>query len=159
MGFRASVFLNVDPARISLWQGNPSVRAHAGKCPLPLQKASGTVYRQTIDGVTGFVFASSRGGVLNKSSLNKVRKRIVRDANETTGDGDVKLPDFSCHILRHTFCTNLIKGGVELTAASALMGHRDIQTTANIYNDIHQQEQKQKAMEQMTEYAKKAGTV
>lgn len=36
--------------------------------------------------------------------------------------------------LRHTYCTNLQKAGVDLKTASYLMGHSDIQTTANIYS-------------------------
>ncbi len=119
-----------------------------------IQRESGAECRQTIDGVTDFVFVNRFGDVQHQGTLNKALKRIVKHANDTAGEGVILLPQFSCHTLRHTFCTNLIKGGVELTAASALMGHRDIQTTANIYNDV-QQEQKEKAMDQMTAYARR----
>lgn len=43
-------------------------------------------------------------------------------------DFNVKL-----HDLRHSFCTYLCANGVELQYAQYLMGHADIQTTANIY--------------------------
>lgn len=41
--------------------------------------------------------------------------------------------DFVPYFLRHTFCTDLQKKGVDIRAAQKLMGHADIQTTANIY--------------------------
>ena len=41
--------------------------------------------------------------------------------------------DFRPYYLRHTFCTNLCKYNVDVRTAQKLMGHADIQTTANIY--------------------------
>ena len=41
--------------------------------------------------------------------------------------------DVTLHGLRHSFCTYLCANGVELQYAQYLMGHADIQTTANIY--------------------------
>lgn len=42
-------------------------------------------------------------------------------------------PDFVPYMLRHTYCTDLQKKGVDIRAAQKLMGHADISTTANIY--------------------------
>lgn len=41
--------------------------------------------------------------------------------------------DLTIYCLRHTFCTDLQRAGVPLNVAKELMGHSDIQTTANIY--------------------------
>lgn len=41
--------------------------------------------------------------------------------------------DFVPYCLRHTFCTDLQKAGVDVRTAQKLMGHADISTTANIY--------------------------
>ena len=41
--------------------------------------------------------------------------------------------DFTPYMLRHTYCTDLQKNGVDVRAAQKLMGHADIRTTANIY--------------------------
>ena len=43
-------------------------------------------------------------------------------------------PDFVPYLLRHTYCTDLKKKGVDLRIARDFMGHADIQTTANIYD-------------------------
>ena len=41
--------------------------------------------------------------------------------------------DLTSYCLRHTFCTDLQKKGVDLRSAQYLMGHSDITLTANIY--------------------------
>ena len=41
--------------------------------------------------------------------------------------------DFVPYCLRHTYCTDLQKAGVDVRTAQKLMGHADISTTANIY--------------------------
>ena len=37
------------------------------------------------------------------------------------------------HILRHTYCTNLLNNGVDITLIRDLAGHSDIKTTAKYY--------------------------
>jgi integrase/recombinase XerD len=37
------------------------------------------------------------------------------------------------HILRHTYCTNLLHNGADITFIKELAGHQDIQTTAKYY--------------------------
>ena len=51
---------------------------------------------------------------------NKIIKSVVAD-------------DLTPYCLRHTFCMDLQRAGVSLNVAKELMGHSDIQTTANIY--------------------------
>ena len=41
--------------------------------------------------------------------------------------------DFVPYDLRHTYCTDLQKKGVDIRTAQYLMGHADIKMTANIY--------------------------
>lgn len=43
------------------------------------------------------------------------------------------LPDFSCHHLRHTFATRLCEAESNLKVIQAVMGHRNIETTMDIY--------------------------
>lgn len=45
-------------------------------------------------------------------------------------------PSITPHYLRHTYCSNLRRQGVDLKTAQYLMGHSDIATTANIYNHV-----------------------
>ena len=42
--------------------------------------------------------------------------------------------DLCSYCLRHTFCTNLQKRGIDIRMAQKLMGHSDIRMTANVYS-------------------------
>lgn len=44
--------------------------------------------------------------------------------------------DLVPYCLRHTFCTNLQKQGVDIRTAQKLMGHADIKMTVNIYTHV-----------------------
>lgn len=46
--------------------------------------------------------------------------------------------DFVPYCLRHTYCTNLAKSGVDIRTAQKLMGHSSIQITADIYTHVDQ---------------------
>ncbi len=43
---------------------------------------------------------------------------------------EAKIPNFTWHDLRHTFCSRLIMAGVDLKTAQTLMGHKTISMTA-----------------------------
>ena len=45
----------------------------------------------------------------------------------------VLLPHFTCHHLRHTFETSLCETETNLIVIQAIMGHRNIETTMDIY--------------------------
>lgn len=44
------------------------------------------------------------------------------------------------YYLRHTFCTNLKKAGIDIRTAQYLMGHSDIKMTANIYTHTDEED-------------------
>ena len=52
------------------------------------------------------------------------------------------------HMLRHTFCTRLLKNGVEITTVSKLAGHANLNTTVNHYINISKAE-KQDAVDRL----------
>lgn len=43
------------------------------------------------------------------------------------------IPKFSCHDLRHTFCTRFHECGPDDKALQEIMGHADFNTTRNTY--------------------------
>ena len=53
------------------------------------------------------------------------------------------LPDFSAHHLRHTFCTRLCENETNLKVIQTVMGHKDIQTTMDIYADCTEDKKKE----------------
>ena len=97
-----------------------------------------------IDGYDDFIFVNRNGQVQHQGTLNKALKRIMRDCNDqvllaTDLDKDpepVLLPNFSCHVMRHTFATRLCESGINIKVIQAVMGHVDISTTMDIYVDV-----------------------
>ena len=55
----------------------------------------------------------------------------------------VLLPDFSAHNLRHTFCTRLCEKETNLKVIQSVMGHKDIQTTMDIYAEATEQKKRE----------------
>lgn len=92
-----------------------------------------------VDGYTDFIFINRFGGVQHQGTLNKALRRIIRDCNYMVLDGKtnidevVTLPKFSNHSLRHTFTTRMCEAGVNIKAMQAILGHKDAETTLNIY--------------------------
>lgn len=108
-----------------------------------------------IDGMTGFIFCNRFGGVPNPQTVNHTIKRIL---NQYNADEVVRakkerrepiiLPDFSCHHLRHTFCTRLCEHETNLKVIQAIMGHKNIETTMDIYAEATG-EKKQESFENL----------
>ena len=110
-----------------------------------------------IDGMSGFVFTNRFGSVPNPQSINRAIKRISTDYNageEITAKREHRdpllLPDFSAHHLRHTFCTRLCENETNLKVIQSIMGHKDIQTTMDIYAEATE-EKKQESFERLAE--------
>ncbi|MCR5776529.1 MAG: site-specific integrase [Lachnospiraceae bacterium] len=98
------------------------------------------VNSQIIDGYTGFIFQNRYGEVPNPGSINRAIKRIISSYNADEVLNAKKehrdaliLPDFSCHHLRHTFATRLCEAESNLKVIQSVMGHRNIETTMDIY--------------------------
>ena len=108
-----------------------------------------------IDGMSGFIFCNRFGMVPNPQTVNHTIKRI---ANSYNADEVVRakrerrdpiiLPNFSCHHLRHTFCTRLCENETSLKVIQSIMGHRNIETTMDIYAEATE-EKKQESFENL----------
>ncbi|HEY8041813.1 MAG TPA: site-specific tyrosine recombinase [Polyangiaceae bacterium] len=75
------------------------------------------------------LFASPRGGHYSRESFWRIVRRYAVEA------GIVPLP--SPHKLRHSFATHLLRGGADLRAVQAMLGHADLGTT-EIYTRVAQ---------------------
>ncbi|MCM1386444.1 MAG: site-specific integrase [Bacillus sp. (in: Bacteria)] len=105
-------------------------------------------YDIELDGYKGFVFFNKSGIPINPQNINKYLKRLVRNYNETHPD---ELPEITCHILRHTFCTRMAEKRINQTTLQKLMGHSSYRITSDVYvteTDEHIKEEFYRVMNQ-----------
>lgn len=102
--------------------------------------------RVYIDGVTGFIWRNQGDRVPIPGTVNAALYAIQKSYNQHETElarqenrSPVLLPKFSVHVLRHTFCTRLCENETDLKLIQEVMGHGDISTTMNVYNNITMQ--------------------
>ena len=105
---------------------------------------------QEIEGYSGFVFASSSGTVTLPVEVNRAIHHLIEDYNneekanaKKEGRKALILPKISAHHLRHTFCTRLCENESNVKVVQTIMGHKDIQTTLDIYADCTEEKKKE----------------
>jgi len=103
-----------------------------------------------IDGYSGFIFSNKHGHVMSPHNINRALDRIIQahNAEETKlakkeYREPVLLPHFSVHNLRHTFCTRMCENETNLKIIQEIMGHADISTTMDIYNEATREQKLQ----------------
>lgn len=134
----------------------------AGDRIIPLHAALKPKLKAAKHHPSGYVFVTGQGNPQNENSLRRLWTGFRRELDIEMGakvkrnaiKESVIAEDLVPYCLRHTFCTDLQKAGVPLNVAKEIMGHADIQTTANIYthrdlNTLH------KGMEMLDGTAKK----
>ena len=47
------------------------------------------------------------------------------------------VPYKSLHSLRHTFATRALEKGIDVKTVSSILGHKDVVTTMNLYQDVY----------------------
>lgn len=96
----------------------------------------------------------------SESSYNRLCAHLKRDMNISMGCKTYRnalippLPleeDFVPYCLRHTYCTDLCKAGIDVRVAQKLMGHANISITADIYTHVDMDDI-QKAAEKLNLY-------
>lgn len=108
-------------------------------------------FNQTvIDGYSGFIFSNRFNGVLSPHNINRAIERITRDYNVEESELAARqnrepllLPHFSVHNLRHTFCTRMCENESNIKVIQEIMGHSDISTTMDVYNEATRDKKKE----------------
>lgn len=90
-----------------------------------------------VDGYKDFVFATDFG-LESADNFSKALKNIVNAYNRLHPN-EPQLPHVSPHILRHTFCTNMINYGMNIKTVQYLMGHSSVQMTLEVYTHANQE--------------------
>lgn len=85
-----------------------------------------------VDGHTGFLFLTNRGSPKYGVLMDSTMQRIMQKYNSLHDDQIYVTP----HILRHTFCTNMVQAGMNIKALQYIMGHSDFNITMNTYTNF-----------------------
>lgn len=102
-----------------------------------------------VDGMNGFLFCNKNGKLLNPQQINTTIKRIYETYNgeeilkaKKEHREPVLIPHFSCHHIRHTFCTRMCENETNLKVIQDIMGHANIETTMDIYAEATEEKKK-----------------
>lgn len=106
--------------------------------------------------MTGFIFCNSFGSIHKPQAVNRAIQRILRAYHAEEIENAAKenrepllIPHFSCHNLRHTFCTRFCENETNIKVIQAIMGHASIETTMDIYAKVTDKK-KQESMEHLS---------
>lgn len=103
-----------------------------------------------VDGMSGFIFTNRFDTIHNPQAVNRAIKRIyevynaeeiVRAKNEHRDP--IIIPHFSCHHLRHTFCTRFCENETNVKVIQSVMGHASVETTMDIYAEVTEMTKKE----------------
>lgn len=117
-----------------------TLKTQAGYRTIPLSPSAIQSFRDLIanadlnvevDGISGFVMA--RNGFECKASTVQAR---LRNIGRRIRENNPSFPNVTPHVLRHTFCTNLFRLGVNPKAIQKIMGHTNISTTLDVYTHM-----------------------
>ena len=73
---------------------------------------------------------------IDKVKLSDAKEWLIK-LQKVDGRGyKVQLPKITPHVCRHTFCSNMAKGGMNPKTLQYIMGHSDIGVTLNTYTHL-----------------------
>ena len=107
------------------------------------QEEEGIFCTTQIEDLRGFIFCNRFCEIYNPEALNRQIKRVIETHNEEEevkavrdGRKSIMIPYFTCHHIRHTFCSRLCEAETNIKVIQSVMGHKDIQTTLDIYAEV-----------------------
>ncbi len=80
-----------------------------------------------------YVFPSTRGGLIGSTGLSVKFRKAMQQAG-LHGRG------YELYTFRHTFCTNLIKQGVDIPTVQRLMGDNTTDVILKIYTSVEERD-------------------
>lgn len=105
-----------------------------------------------VDGYSGFIFLTKRGTPEYASLVQTALANVIKEHNQTAAS---PLPRVTPHILRHTFCTNMIDSGVSIKDVQSLMGHSNANVTMNVYAHVMKDKTRDALVETMDNVCRK----
>ena len=107
------------------------------------QEDEGISCTTQIEDLKGFIFCNRFSEIYNPEAINRQIRRVVERHNAEEEINAVRekrkpvmIPYFTCHHMRHTFCSRLCEAETNIKVIQTVMGHKDIQTTLDIYAEV-----------------------
>ena len=76
----------------------------------------------------GYIFTNTKGGLYAPTNMQGRWKRTCMAAG---------IPYKGLHSLRHTFATRALEKGIDIKTVSSILGHKDVVTTMNLYQNVY----------------------
>lgn len=95
-----------------------------------LKKRTASKSEPIIDGYGGFLFLDKPGMPKVAMHLENYMRNLQKKINRIYGNA---FPRVTPHVLRHTFCTNMQQGGIDVKSLQYLMGHSNVSVTLDVY--------------------------
>lgn len=92
----------------------------------------------TVDGISGFVLLDKNGKPQAPSRITHAMRYASDKYNQQ--HPTQPLPVITPHVLRHTFCTNMVKAGVDIKTLQYVMGHATVGMTIDRYTHTNRDE-------------------
>lgn len=87
-----------------------------------------------VDGYTNFLFISRNGNPEYDVTMRMAMHRACAAYKKKYGKD---LPTITPHILRHTFCSRMVNGGMNPKSVQYIMGHSNIGMTLDVYSHVN----------------------
>lgn len=119
-------------------------KSRAGFRTIPIPK----VLHDVLDSVKGadeeYVCPTKHGKLMTGSAWTSAWNSYMHHLNLYCGGSQAsrtkekvqKFPEFSAHMLRHTYATMLYDAGVDVKSAQYFLGHADIEMTLSVYTHL-----------------------
>ncbi len=82
---------------------------------------------------TDFVFCNSQNGAIEPRRYYQYYMEVMEEAS---------IENANFHTLRHTFTTRCLEAGLDIVSVSKILGHAEVQITANTYTHLLAEHQK-----------------
>ena len=86
-----------------------------------------------VDGYNGFLFLDKSGMPKVAMHLENYMRGVQKKLERVYGKS---FPRVTPHVLRHTFCTNMQRAGIDVKSLQYLMGHSNVSVTLDVYTHV-----------------------
>lgn len=86
-----------------------------------------------VDGYSGFLFLDKAGMPKVAMHLENYMRGMQKKMERIYGKS---FPRVTPHVLRHTFCTNMQRAGIDVKSLQYLMGHSNVSVTLDVYTHV-----------------------